>query len=241
MFPGVFSAADPLGNVYTIFPNILYTMWSLQRRAAPTSLPEQHDKITHAEMPKYRRRGRRPRRPMLGVVRNLKKRVMLKLRKRLPLWGAVERSRSQEKAPPLGELSSEARLKGSHRSEINCCRKPVQEDRCVPPKGSSIPLCSRWPPFASLRSAPPPEGEALPGIRSAHFFENKKICHSEPRSGEESREQNSQRNHTGSFAPLRMTGGFWSLHLIQDDSWVSCHLHTLRLSTGHFEKRRWRR
>ena len=156
LFPGVFSAADPLGNVYTIFPNILYTMWSLQRRAAPTSLPEQHDKITHAEMPKYRRRGRRPRRPMLGVVRNLKKRVMLKLRKRLPLWGAVERSRSQEKAPPLGELSSEARLKGSHRSEINCCRKPVQEDRCVHPRpvrslsaavGPLSPRCARHLPL----------------------------------------------------------------------------------------------
>ena len=34
------------------------------------------------------------------------------------------------------------------------------------------------------------------------------ISHSEEQSDEESREQNKQRNHTGSFASLRMTGGF---------------------------------
>ena len=36
----------------------------------------------------------------------------------------------------------------------------------------------------------------------------KNTCHSEPRSGEESREQNAMRNHTGSFTSFRMTAYF---------------------------------
>ena len=36
------------------------------------------------------------------------------------------------------------------------------------------------------------------------------ICHSEERSDEESREQDNQRDHTGSFTSFRMTAYFWS-------------------------------
>ena len=113
-------------------------------RVAPTGNPEQ------------RRRGRRPRRPVLDAVgnRNCGRRAG-KPRPYRPVMGCASVKQKNAlvvrvKAPPLGELSSEARLKGS----------TPQRNRVMPEDGVILHF-RRLPPFASLRSAPPPEGEAM--------------------------------------------------------------------------------